>query len=303
MDKILYTFDKTKRIITQSPEVIKCVFTDSELEVDLGGIKTRIDIIMNTLNCAKDIIKRDKCSLSTYTLLFDKLKEYREDIAKVYSIDIHHEPKEEEIRIAYNRRKSYYEDRAEEDDLIGFLRYESGEDAYCLEDDDIIYNYQDDLITDARREVVKNNPYYEQYKRLESYFNTLTISYNNDEVEREVANIIHSYKPTKEQRLETYFRCDNYEALKSILRRDLQGRGGVAVAKVLVALSNAGCEVIDNKFEPLFENILTTVYGVTGKRYSVSKNFGNLNDATEKNNKKTANEIACLTEKYKSELK
>ncbi len=299
--KILYTFDKVKRIIKIPPCINKCVFSDNDLEVDTRDIGTRIDIIINTFDFSSKIIKRDKHPLSAYTLLFEKLQEYKVDIANTYDINICYEPTEDEIEAIYYDNEPYYREIADEDDLIGFLRSESGEDIYHLENDDIIFNYRDDLIADIQREVVKHSPYYNQYKRLESYFNTLSIAYENDKAEREITNIIRSYKPIKEQQIENYFRCDNYEALKAILHRDIRSKRGKAVAMVLVALDMAGCKMVGD-FTPLFDNILTPLYGVCGSRQGVTDQLSRIKETTESRDPKKAKLLKEMSEKYRLQL-
>lgn len=155
----------------------------------------------------------------------------------------------------------------------------------------------------AKKDILHHKKYSYLFEYCDKLIDTVYAQEKTDKAQRDIIRDLINYKPTKEQRLETYFRCNNFEALRSILHRDLQGKGGVAVARVLVALSKAGCKVIVNKFAPLFENILTPIYGVTGKRYSVSKYLESLNDVTEKSDKKTAKDIADLTQKYKNELK
>lgn len=258
--------------------------------------------IIDTFDYMCEFIKANKLAIEKYDLIFDKLNLYKKLLAVKMEIDLEYEPTFEESRDAFYRHYEYINDCADRDDLLEQINSQVEEQRTELSDDDLFYFSReiiDDIVIGER---TCQNKHFEQYSRLSRYAPKLFTFANNDSNERSLQKAIFDYKPTKEQRLETYFKCDNYKALKSILHRELQGKGGIAVAKVLTALSNAGCKIIDNKFDPLFENVLTPIYGVIGRRYSISKHFEPLNNVTEKNDKKTATEIALLTEKFKKEL-
>ncbi|MFR9495829.1 MAG: hypothetical protein SNG81_05590 [Rikenellaceae bacterium] len=148
---------------------------------------------------------------------------------------------------------------------------------------------------------IKDTQYYETYYKLQDYMLALSSKHFEYELYKSLDTEIDNYKPTKEHRLESYFTCDNYETLKTILSRDIRNKRGKAVAMVLVALEIAGCKMIGD-FTPLFENILTPIYGVCGSRQGVTDQLSKIEKITEGSDPKTAKLLKEMSEKYRIQL-
>ncbi|MFR9543845.1 MAG: hypothetical protein SNH27_17600 [Rikenellaceae bacterium] len=148
---------------------------------------------------------------------------------------------------------------------------------------------------------IRDLPLCELFYKVDKYICWLDELYYDEIGTRDLKREIDNYKPAKEYRIENYFDCNNYEKLRAILRQDIRGKRGKAVAMVLVALDRAGCKMIGD-FSPLLKNILTPLYGVCGSRQGVTEQLPKIKDVTEKTNPKTEKLLKEMSEKYRLQL-
>ncbi len=253
----------------------------------LTTIESHISDVINAIDSACDIISRKGYDPLKYEYLIRELGENSKFIQNVIINII--QPNYKTIIITEGLFSEY-------------LLFEESKGCYKTYEAiefDIIDN---DLCKDVKTwAAVKDTQYYTAYYKLQDYGMVLAGKHFEYELYKSLEEEIVSYKPTKAQRLEAYFTCDNFNALKSILHNDLRGKRGKDVAMVLVALEKIGCN-LNGDFKPLFDNILSPIYGVIGSRQAVTDQIPKIRIATESSDPKIAKQIAEISEKYRIRL-
>lgn len=275
------------------------------LDMEISELTQLINNYLLTINEMVDFsakeIRKNRLKIDGYYFLLQEIEAIKVIVAKKLDININYEPTEDDVKAELIKMKQLYLSTPNGEAIMRLTYTEE-----AIDNDFAIPMFLKNwfYIDRAKETYLSQHKYYDVIDAFEIIKCNIRTFINNDSDERALIESTQSYKPTKEQRIESYFACRNFKALKTILRRDLRGRRGKDIAMVIVALEGAGCKMTGG-FAPLFNNILQPIYGAEGSRQAVIDQITKIkqikND-TQNIDPNAAKQLAEVTEKYKKTL-